>query len=137
MNGIKQREAASAPAVQVSACQLGAADRLDEAIAKAKAMVCMTYGTAGDSFREMAGNIQDDYLWAVHDRLHEAQAAANALRPPAMAPAPMPLDPAELDDFYTWLTKRATPEAAAQAAHLFEQFEADYAQAQAAWRKAA
>lgn len=125
------------PSVDASAFQLGAADRLHESIAKAKAMVSMTYGTAGDSFREMAGNIQDDFMWAVHDRLHEAQAAANALQPPAMAPAPMPADPAELEDFYTWLTKKATPKAAAQAALLFEQFEADCAQAQAAWRKAA
>lgn len=47
-------------------------DALNEAIAKAQAMVYMTYGESGDSFRRMSRETQDNFLWALCDHIESA-----------------------------------------------------------------
>lgn len=47
-------------------------DCLTEAIAKARAMAHLTWGEQGVAFREMRGDIQGTYLWALADLIEEA-----------------------------------------------------------------
>lgn len=50
-------------------------DRLDclsEAIAKAQAMIFMTFGESGGSFRRMSRETQDNFLWALCDHIESA-----------------------------------------------------------------
>lgn len=47
-------------------------DCLNEAIAKARAMVFMTHGESSDQFREMSPELQDNFLWALCDQIESA-----------------------------------------------------------------
>lgn len=51
---------------------LDAFDTLNAAVTKAHALSMMTYGNAGESFRDMADALQDEYLWALGDLLSDA-----------------------------------------------------------------
>lgn len=53
-------------------CHIDRLDSLIEAIAKAQAMVYMTYGESGDSFRKMSRETQDNFLWALCDHIESA-----------------------------------------------------------------
>ena len=53
---------------------------VQEALAHADAMVNMTYGGAGDAFREMNAALQDSFLWAMAERIDAARRAASQLQ---------------------------------------------------------
>jgi len=59
---------------------MSAFDDLHEALLKAKALSYMTYGNAGESFRSMGDEVQDEFLWALSDLLVEAVGALECLR---------------------------------------------------------
>lgn len=50
----------------------GLIDRVNEALSKAQAMVYMTHGSAGESFRSMSDETQDRFLWALCDHIESA-----------------------------------------------------------------
>ena len=54
-----------------------ARDTLNEALAQARALIMQTYAEAGESFRNMTHELQDEYMWAVSNRI---DAAHHALR---------------------------------------------------------
>lgn len=44
-------------------------DRANEAALKLRAMLAVTYGSHGDSFRNMADDLQDSFMWACYDQI--------------------------------------------------------------------
>lgn len=58
---------------------MSAFDDLYMAIAKAKAVSYMTYGDAGEAFRNMNDDAQDEYLWALSGLIVEASDALKRL----------------------------------------------------------
>lgn len=48
-----------------------AVDGITAALAKARAMLAMTYGSGG-KFRELSEDMQDDYLWSVAELVEKA-----------------------------------------------------------------
>ncbi|WP_423459402.1 hypothetical protein [Ottowia sp. VDI28] len=58
---------------------MSAFNDLYAAIAKAKAISYMTYGDAGEAFRNMSDDAQDEYLWALSDLIAEASKALKRL----------------------------------------------------------
>ena len=52
-----------------SAPELDDIDALMPRVSKLQAMLAMTYGQAGESFRSMNRTLQDNYLWAVHSKV--------------------------------------------------------------------
>ena len=50
------------------------------ALAQAAAMVHMTFGNAGETFRNMNDDLQENYLWALADRIEAAYAAVASLQ---------------------------------------------------------
>lgn len=52
---------------------LGREDRIDAIVQQLTAMLTMTCGEGGESFRMMADNIQDHYMWACADMARELQ----------------------------------------------------------------
>lgn len=65
-------------AVKAQPCQKAAhscidqLDALNESIAKARAMIHMTFGESGDNFRGFNREFQDNYLWALSDHIETA-----------------------------------------------------------------
>ena len=59
----------------MSSPDIDALDKASEALAHAYALVNMTYGDAGESFRGMNDEMQDSFLWALADRIRAARAA--------------------------------------------------------------
>lgn len=55
-----------------------AVDRITGALAKARAMLAMTYGS-GAGFRELSEDMQDDYLWSVAELVDKAYDHAGQL----------------------------------------------------------
>lgn len=47
-------------------------DCLNESIAKARAMIHMTFGEGGKQFRGFNDELQDNYLWALSDHIEAA-----------------------------------------------------------------
>lgn len=45
---------------------------LNESLAKARAMIHMTFGEGGDNFRGFNREFQDNYLWALADHIEAA-----------------------------------------------------------------
>ena len=56
-----------------SAPELDDIDALMARVSKLQAMLAMTYGQAGESFRSMNRTLQDNYLWACADLAHESE----------------------------------------------------------------
>lgn len=56
-------------------------DTVLEALAHADAMVNMTYGNSGEAFRCMSDELQDEFLWALANRIDAARKAADRLSP--------------------------------------------------------
>ncbi len=56
----------------MSRTELDAFDTLSAAVTKARALSMMTYGNAGESFRDISDALQDEYLWALGDLLGDA-----------------------------------------------------------------
>lgn len=48
-------------------------DELTEKIAKLSAMLCITYGEGGESFRNHRDTVQDCYLWACSDLAYDVK----------------------------------------------------------------
>lgn len=46
-------------------------DKASELAKQIHAMVCMTFGGAGDSFRAMSDDIQDGFMWAMESKIEE------------------------------------------------------------------
>lgn len=59
--------------------QREALNRADEVATHIGALLTQTFGDAGESFRNMSDEIQDAYLWAVHDRVMELMACLEKL----------------------------------------------------------
>lgn len=49
-----------------------ALDQIHEGLTKAQALLCMTCGGGGESFRGMAPMYQDNFLWVVSDLVDSA-----------------------------------------------------------------
>ena len=63
------------------------AELLDEVmkhVTQADAMAHMTYGNSGETFRCMSHDLQDEFLWALSDRIGEARALLDSLARGAM-----------------------------------------------------
>lgn len=56
-------------------------DTLHKKLAQLDAMLNMTYGNAGDTFRGMSESLQDNYLWACSNLAGECNALAEGLSP--------------------------------------------------------
>lgn len=56
-------------------------DTLHKKLAQLEAMLHMTFGTAGDTFRAMSDSLQDNYLWACSTLTGECNALAEGLSP--------------------------------------------------------
>lgn len=56
-------------------------DSLNQKLAQLDAMLAMSYGTAGDSFRSMNESLQDNYLWACSTLARECKELACSLSP--------------------------------------------------------
>lgn len=69
----------AATGVPCLARRLSAMDDLSSALRKAEALSLMTYGDAGDSFRNMGDGAQDYFLWALHGLLCTATEALDRL----------------------------------------------------------
>ena len=54
-------------------------DKLCEVLAKAESMLVNSCGEAGDGFRSMNDELQDNYLWAVSDFVSEARKITSAM----------------------------------------------------------
>lgn len=51
---------------------LSTANELNTVVLKLRALLAMTYGENGESFRSTAADIQDDVLWTCHDMAKDA-----------------------------------------------------------------
>lgn len=51
---------------------IDAIDTTQCALLKAQALIAMTFGAGGESFRNMNGDYQDCFLWAISDLVTEA-----------------------------------------------------------------
>lgn len=59
--------------------QIDLLDRATELSSKLKALLAMTYGAAGESFRGMSDELQDEYLWACAGMADELKSAVYEL----------------------------------------------------------
>ena len=53
-------------------CLTDAVDSIKCALLKAQALITMAHGEAGGEFRNMNGDYQDRFLWAISDLIDEA-----------------------------------------------------------------
>ena len=58
---------------------LASIDKLQSELSQLKAMIALTKGEPGETFRIMSDDIQDCYLWAVSEKIDNAIDAADAL----------------------------------------------------------
>lgn len=54
-------------------------DLLTDRLYQAHGLSALLYGVGLESFQQMANDIQDGALWALHSLIHDAQIAANRL----------------------------------------------------------
>ena len=44
-------------------------DSIDASLKQLRAMLSMTYGQTGETFRRENDNLQDEYMWGCHDKV--------------------------------------------------------------------
>ncbi len=54
-------------------------DKLNRELRLLKAMIAMTIGTPGESFRELPEIEQDAFLWAVSEKIENAMESSDAI----------------------------------------------------------
>ena len=54
-------------------------DQIHDGLTKAQALLCMTCGGGGESFRDMSPMYQDNFLWTVSDLVDSALEGFNRL----------------------------------------------------------
>lgn len=47
------------------------AEQLQTRLMQLHAALVVTYGTTGEAFRDLAGHVQDNYMWGLTDRCEE------------------------------------------------------------------
>lgn len=50
-------------------------DSISELLTKAHALAAITYGGAGEAFRNLNDALQDEYMWALADMIHQSKDA--------------------------------------------------------------
>lgn len=70
------RNNAAQVAAQAKPCLIDAIDNTQCALLKAQALIAMTFGEGGETFRNMGDDFQDRILWTISDLVTEAINAA-------------------------------------------------------------
>ena len=65
--------------VLTMARNIDAFDTANEAALKLRAMLAMTYGSQGETFRNLSAELQDCFLWACYDKIITINEAIEAM----------------------------------------------------------